>query len=906
MAITGIPTGPGDDIVTVTPGAWHSVNGEGGNDTLVVNYATLDTDVIHRNIGYGWWRITDDFFSGVDHYGFESFDIQTGSGDDSMDGGAQADRLRGGAGNDTIAGGMGADTIDGGDGHDLWTANYGSLNTAVGLTLTTDTWTQITATGARLKGIEVVSLTTGSGADVLDARAVTGNHSFTAGEGDDTFMVSSGRSSFNGGGGNDLLVADFAAATRSVSHTNLGYGWWRVGEAGGARQVDYYDVNRVDLTGGSGNDTLSGTSLGDRLVGNAGNDWLNGVNGTDTIDGGDGVDTWETNQSGVNTQIRVNLNDQSSNISTLAGIERLQLTAGLGNDRITAHAGRYNDVISTLDGADIITTGRGVDQVNGGAGIDMLVMDWSALDDPTQSIAYTNQGYGWWRFSSGSGDRVDFYDIEQFRLTGGAGNDTLVGRDLVDTLIGGGGDDWLDSAADRATVNGGDGTDVWAANLTAFNVALAFKAKASQTDAQLTKKGFSIEGIERVSVSLGAGNDSFSTAGFAGDDTMNGGAGNDVLTTGLGFDQVNGEAGNDMLVLDYSGQSADVVHTNQGYGWWRYGTANDSSHVDYYSIERFKLTGGGGNDMLSGAGLNDRLVGGTGDDTLNGGNGGSDVIKGGGGQDMWIMDQGAATVALSLTLDGSGTGRLVGNGTRLVGVESVRLNTGSGDDVINLSAVVGNHVLNTGEGNDSVNLGRGMVNEVNGGAGIDRLVMDGSLATSGLRTTDQGYGWWHVAALDGSYDTRYYGVESLQITGSDFNDRLYGQGGDDVLIGGAGRDILFGSAGNDVMTGGAGADMFEFKSLGSDGRDRVTDAASGDLLRFYGGRIESLQAGNGSGVGQWQAELATSGGVTTLYLGLDTVAGADFRLDLVGTYGVGSFDNLGYNDFQGAAELVLV
>ena len=41
MAITGVPTGIGDDLVIVTPTGQHSANGEGGTDTLRVDYRTL-------------------------------------------------------------------------------------------------------------------------------------------------------------------------------------------------------------------------------------------------------------------------------------------------------------------------------------------------------------------------------------------------------------------------------------------------------------------------------------------------------------------------------------------------------------------------------------------------------------------------------------------------------------------------------------------------------------------------------------------------------------------------------------------------------------------------------------------------------------------------------------------------
>lgn len=905
MPISGLPTTEGDDIVTVTPGSFHSVNGLGGQDTLVVQYGSLDTDVIYRNLGYGWYRYTDDFHSTMDFYSFERFDITTGSGDDYVVGGGLNDRFVTGAGNDTIWSGLGADTIDGGAGFDHWIGNYETLNVNVSAILNPAQFVTVQGTGARVRGIEQVDLTTGAGADVLDVRATNGNHRFYSNAGDDTFRVAGGRSTYQAGDGVDLLHADFSSATTRVGMTNLGYGWWRIGDAANTMSVEFYSVERVEYLGGIGNDTLSGGELNDLLSGGAGDDWLNGYRGFDTLNGGEGTDTWEADYSTSNTAVRVNLNTQVVNVGSITGIEAMRMTSGSGNDVLTAHADRYNDTLKGGDGADTISTGLGRDHIEGGLGIDTLIMDWSALSDPAHGIVYSNQGYGWQRFAGRSGDQIDYYGMERFNLLGGSGHDHLVGGGDRDTLIGNAGDDTLNSGEGRAVIDGGEGDDLWTANLTAINVGLTMSAAASQNTAQLTGRGFSVRNIERVSLDLGAGNDSISTAGFALTDVINSGGGNDTLNTGLGQDTVNGGGGVDVLVMNYASQSSDFVATNLGYGWYRYGTQDGSNYVEFYGMERYNLTGGSGNDYLWGSSLADTLAGGAGNDTLIGGSG-KDVIRGGSGHDVWNMDLNATTVALKLTLTAAGDGTLLNNGTTVTGIESVQLKTGAGNDVINLSAVVGNHTLETNGGNDVVNLGRGLQNTVHGGTGTDALTFDGSLATSGLRTNNEGYGWWNVSANDGSYKTRYYGFERLDMTGSNFNDRLYGQDGNDVIRGGVGRDVLNGFVGNDTLYGGAGADFFEFSSLRSNGVDLVADAATGDFLRFNGARINSLEAGDGSTVLQWEAELQTVNGVTSLYLGLDGTAGYDFRVDLTGAFGVGSFSVVSYSDFTGGADLIVL
>lgn len=66
-----------------------------------------------------------------------------------------------------------------------------------------------------------------------------------------------------------------------------------------------------------------------------------------------------------------------------------------------------------------------------------------------------------------------------------------------------------------------------------------------------------------------------------------------------------------------------------------------------------------------------------------------------------------------------------------------------------------------------------------------------------------------------------------QVSGSKYDDSLWGFYGNDVLNGKLGDDLLFGHQGNDTLTGGKGADSFAL-TAGSD-HDTVTDFdVSGD------------------------------------------------------------------------------
>ncbi|MFT7595486.1 MAG: Ca2+-binding RTX toxin-like protein [Paracoccaceae bacterium] len=895
MPISGIPTDAGNNTVTVSPTGSFQVNGLAGDDLLRVDYGTLNTDVDMRDTGYGWWSVTDDFFDSTRFYSFERFDITSGSGDDSLRGWGGDDAFHSGAGDDVITSGTGKDIIDGGTGFDRAVLDYSTISGDVSVTLDPSKTMAIAATGATLTGIEALNITTSFGMDWIDTRKGLGNDTVTTGDGDDTYLTSNGNDSFNAGGGTDTLVVDYSNATTAVKHTDTGYGWNRVGDKAGDMSVNYYGVEKYDLTGGSAGDSLRGGGNDDRLIGRGGDDWLNGGAGVDVINGGVGTDTWQVDYSGRNKISAVNLNKQTTNTgTTIDKIEALHYTGSASKDEVRAKSGAFDDWISTGDADDYVQTGRGMDRADGGAGTkDVLVMDWSAISDPMHGIAHSDIGYGWNRFAANSGDQLDFYGFERFNLTGGAGNDTLVGRGDIDKLRGGLGDDTLNGGAGNDTIDGGAGTDRWIGNLTAKTGNIVFSADASQTTAQLTNRGLNVTKVESVNLQTGVGNDTIRTAGYALDDTVLTGSGADKVDLGHGFDSANGEVGIDTLVLNYGGFESDISTWDIGYGWSRYGDDAATTHTDYYSFEKFNITGGKGNDVLRGGGDNDKLKGNAGDDTLQGG-AGKDVIDGGAGNDTWNADYSASTSGLNLTLNATGAGTLIGNGTKLKSVENVQLTTGKVDDRVDLSAATGDDVVNTNAGDDFVDLGRGHDEQANGGAGTDVLVADMSLTTSGLRMWDSGYGWTTVEAKDGSYDLDFYGFEQLELKGGSRNDRLYGFGGDDTLMGGAGRDILTGNGGNDTLTGGSGRDLFVFNAPASNGVDLITDAAVGEVLRLAGVTLSGdISAGNGTGLGAGDVHVQSAGGVTTLYVGLDSTPDADFSVQLDGAFGVSDFSATG-------------
>ena len=132
----------------------------------------------------------------------------------------------------------------------------------------------------------------------------------------------------------------------------------------------------------------------------------------------------------------------------------------------------------------------------------------------------------------------------------------------------------------------------------------------------------------------GAGNDTVRGGdgnemifGHDGDDLLDGEAGDDRIYGGVGADQVSGGDGNDRI---YGGDGNDLLRGDDGSDRVSGDSGDDT--VDGGSGNDY-LYGGDGNDVLSGADGNDRLYGLDGNDTLLGG-AGNDVLFGGNGNDQ--------------------------------------------------------------------------------------------------------------------------------------------------------------------------------------------------------------------------------------------------------------------------------
>jgi Ca2+-binding RTX toxin-like protein len=376
--------------------------------------------------------------------------------------------------------------------------------------------------------------------------------------------------------------------------------------------------------------------------------------------------------------------------------------------------------------------------------------------------------------------------------------------------------------------------------------------------------------IERAVLTGGPGDNAINAAAFTlGPVTLNGGAGNDVLTgtplsdvfTGdVGNDTIDGRGGNDKVVETFDVPTVTLTNTGLAAGAAGTDALTSIERVDLtggpaatvfdagaYTAGLVTLTGGAGNDILIGGSGNDLLSGGAGDDTAAGG-GGVDTVTETADTDFTLTDTALVSTA-------TGTDLLSGN-------ERVLLAGGAADNVFTVSgAALFPVTLTGGAGNDrvvSVNdadftLTNTLLTRSTGGtftlSGIEQAALTGGAGNNSFTVN----GWTGLATLTGGGGAdRVLATANANMTLSDSLLSVVGGGtftlsgitlarlqggiganrldasaftGRTTLVGGDGPDTLIGGSGNDLLAGGNGADFLD----GRGGFDTLDGGAGTDV-----------------------------------------------------------------------------
>jgi Ca2+-binding RTX toxin-like protein len=617
-------------------------------------------------------------------YGAAGADVLFGdAGDDIVLGEAGNDTIAGGDGDDVLAGGLGDDAINGGAGLDF--ASYFDATSGVTVSLAlTGAQNTLGAGIDTLTGIEDLE-----GSEFNDTLTGTATSNFLfGGDGADTFHAGAGADFMIGGAGNDVYDVDdagdqiFEAANEGFDSVHATRDYTLTDNV----ETLYLEGAAVLGIGNNSANTIEGNALNNVIEGRGGGDVISGGAGADTIDGGEGDDS---------------------------------LYGGGGGDTVLAGGGD-----------DRVYLGAGVNFADGGAGDDSL--DYSALGAVAIAVNLTlsTARHG------GVDDTISGFE----NVTGGAGENTLIGNGANNWLTGGDDDDWLEGA---------DGNDVLI---------------AGESDDRLDG---------------GAGDDSLNARG--GDDTGFGGAGNDFLQGAEGDDTLSGGAGNDLFFasrLTTDAAESNVYDGGEGFDELRY-DGDGAVNVNLTTGAATGASGGAdaitGFERVTGTEFADVLIGDAFDNEFDGRTG-VDTIQGGAGSDTldYSVSNFAGLGGLNINL-ATQSGGFATEQDIFSGIENV-LGTIGNDDVLigdsganRLSGIGGRDTLNGAGGDDILSGGEG-VDTLAGGAGSDSL--DGGLdEDTAVFSTAQGangvfaFGGLVAVLNAAAHETdRLLGVELLQFS----------------------------------------------------------------------------------------------------------------------------------------------
>ena len=366
----------GDDVLS--GGNGNDVLAGGAGDDNMAGGAGIDTAYfaaaqsgVAANLATGRASGTStgtDAMSGIENLTGSSFN-------DVLTGNAAVNVLTSGVGNDKLDGGLGADVMIGDIGNDTYYVdNLGDAVTeAVGGGIDTVRTTLSTYTlGSDVERLAYIGsgnfvgignalanvLTGGAGTDTLSGLA-----------GDDVLDGGTGADGMTGGADNDTYYVDDAGD----AVTEIAGGGMDTVRATWSTYTLTSEVERLEFAG-SGNFVGAGNELANRLTGGAGNDTLSGHDGDDVLNGGTGAD----GMTGGADNDTYYVDDAGDAVTEIAGggidtvlttLSSYMLTSEV--DRLT-FTGAGNFVGTGNEIANRVTGGAGDDTLDGGAGNDKL------------------------------------------------------------------------------------------------------------------------------------------------------------------------------------------------------------------------------------------------------------------------------------------------------------------------------------------------------------------------------------------------------------------------------------------------------------------------------------------------------------------------------------------------------
>ncbi|TFL15954.1 calcium-binding protein [Jannaschia formosa] len=609
------------------------------------------------------------------------------------------------------------------------------------------------------------------------------------------------------------------------------------------------------IYGRDGNDTLIGGADEDILCGETGNDSILGDQGTDDLFGGEGDDTLESGAAdsfgGADE-----LFGEAGNDVLIGGIYA-RLYGGDGSDSLTGGARAEGGL-----GADAITAGpTGTSTTTTALSHSS---DAAVRIDPTANAASDGHASGDVLIGVDNLDGSDFGDLlrgngARNSLHGRGGNDTIEGMDESDFLFGGDGSDLIEGGAGDDIVTGGPGADTLRGGegndrldySGGSDVAVTVDLETGlvsggDAEGDVISSFTDVDGTNGSDWLIGDAQGNY-LRGWGGADTLEGGAGDDTISSSDGSvfdpdprsDVMRGCEGDDLFFVDTGG---DIV--DGGLGFDTVSVAIRSADLEegeqvvirlddqpsrggeaegdlYRSVEGFLASFTDASLTVFGGAANEGIWIGGGDDTVFGGDGNATIDAEDGANEV---DGGAGIDTARIFLASRDDLTVSGSVERLIverdGVESIY----SSVEIFDLSG---------GDFSAARLLEGGPADNPRDPSEADDVIRGTDGADRNLRGTAEPD---VIEALAGN-DRAFAGGGDDTVSGGEGNDLLRGEvnddvlrgdAGDDRLTGDAGADLLEGGAGDDTVTGGDGADTFLF--AGARGDNVITGFEEGDTL----------------------------------------------------------------------------
>lgn len=541
--------------------------------------------------------------------------------------------------------------------------------------------------------------------------------------------------------------------------------------------------------------------------------------------------------------------------------------AGLGGSD-TLHGGDGADYLGAANGNDIIWGGNGNDTLNGASGGHDTLYGGDGADS-LNPVGGADKSYG------GEGaDTIDYYPTTGFNhvIYGGSGDDVFIDRRVdqwtnSQTISGGAGMDQLILKAGTAlTANFATGQWDKVSGIEMFDLQANAAHSLTFNDQYIARSGFEGNTLT-VNASTIATGITVNASGMTDSSygvSVTGGSGYDTIYGSAGVDTIDGGGNTDVVFFNITDsftpddQIISVFNVNYAASDGRtinfddYANLSGQTSVNFAATSGENLTITATDTFFNNNGLTRLRVGYVDDSVYDlsgvldpthwielilGGNGNTTAMAGAGDDYVWLNP---ANIASSTISGGSGsdTALMDYSGTIAATFNSITHTNFSSWEIFSMSKNLA-HSLTFDDSyftrGSGITGNKVTVTYAYSGVATNGMLVDGRLITNSSYTLN--------VTGDEAADTIYGGAGADTVSGADGSDIIWAGGGADSVDGGAVGDTIYGEEGADTLLGGLGGDTL----YGGEGNDFLEDGLANWSDRLYGGEgSDTLSALHGS------------------------------------------------------------